>query len=186
MSYFTICKDSGKLATDACRKDIRITSAGYSPTQSAMAYWEDVDLGSCDQHVLVDYCKTGNGVATDYCKKFAEVDKTIEIEEVALVKLTRSQLDDIIKAGTVGLDKAFLRDDYIYYINDDGTDAEFHGINGNVNTNVKAPYQVCTVHTKEAWEAYEKAHPTNPTTPSNPTSPTVPVPSNPTIVTPAF
>ena len=121
MSYFTICKDSGKLATDACRKDIRITSAGYSPTQSAMAYWEDVDLGYCDQHVLVDYCKTGNGVATDYCKKFAEVDKTVEIEEVALVKLTKSQLDDIIKAGTVGLEKAFLRDDYIYYINDDCT-----------------------------------------------------------------
>lgn len=183
MSYFTICKDSGKLATDACRKDIRITSAGYSPTQSAMAYWEDVDLGYCDQHVLVDYCKTGNGVATDYCKKFAEVDKTVEIEEVALVKLTKSQLDEIIRAGTVGLEKAFLRDDYIYYINDDGSDAEFHGINGNVNTNVKAPYQVCTVHTKEAWEAYEKAHPSKP---GNPTTPTVPVPSNPTIVTPAY
>ena len=127
-------------------------------------------MGYCDQHVLVDYCKTGNGVATDYCKKFAEVDKTVEIEEVALVKLTKSQLDEIIKAGTVGLEKAFLRDDYIYYINDDGTD-------------VKAPYQVCTVHTKEAWEAYEKAHPSKP---SNPTTPTVPVPSNPTIVTPAY
>lgn len=154
MSYYTICKDSGKFATEACSQDVR---SGYNPLQGAYAYPEDVSGGSCDKHVLVDYCTTGGGVATEYCKKFAaEEGSSIKIEKKALVKLTQSELDEIRRGVSVGLSKIYLQNDYIYLINSDGSDASFKGVSGSVNENVNAPYMVCPLHTKEAWEKYQK------------------------------
>lgn len=170
MSSYTICKDSGKYATSACSQDIRSALSGYSATQSAMAYSGDMSLGSCDKHVLVDYCMTGKGVASEYCKKFAEVDPSIRIEEHSLVKMTQSTLDEIRQAGSVGLSSAYLRNEYIYLINSDGSDASFKGINGGINQGIDAPYLVCPVHTQEAWEQYEKEQAA--TKPSETTPPT--------------
>ena len=98
----------------------------------------------------------GDGVATEYCKHYAEEGKT-KIQEVSLVRMTQSELNEIITACNAGLDKSmFYRDDYIYLVDASGADASFKGINGNINKDVTAPYKVCTVHTKETWEDYEE------------------------------
>lgn len=150
MKSVTMCLDSGKIATSACSKDVR----GISNTQSAMYYPGDLDAGYCDKHVLVDYCTTGGGVATEYCERFAEVGQAV-IEEKALVKMTQDELDEIKKASSYNLSKNYLQDNYIYLVNSNGSDAVFTGIYGNLKQSVSAPYMVCPVHTKEAWEAYE-------------------------------
>jgi len=75
-SGVSICLDTGKIATANCKKDIR----GGTRTSFASCYGSDISGSACDQHVLVDYCVTGGGVATEYCKKFEDV----KIDEVAL------------------------------------------------------------------------------------------------------
>ena len=58
----TVCMDSGLLATDACRNEIRgnrVTTvevvAGTGPTEE------------CNLHTYVDYCEEGQCLATEYC-----------------------------------------------------------------------------------------------------------------------
>lgn len=154
----TMCLDSGKVATEACSADIRGVDS-IKRTEYALVYPEDRPRTVCDKHVLVDYCTTGGGVATEYCKHFAaEKDETgedVKIEKKSLVKMTQKEIDELVKAKTCGLKPEHLRDDYIYLVNDNGTDAVFRGIEGNLNQDVHAPYLVCPVHTKEAWEAYQ-------------------------------
>ena len=134
----------------------------------------------------------GLGDVKDDAKKFeAAVNElaTISGQKPYVTKAKKSVANFKVREGMNIGAKVTLRGDRMYEFADKLINIaiprirDFHGINGNVNTDVKAPYQVCTVHTKEAWEAYEKAHPSKP---SNPTTPTVPTPSNPTIVTPAF
>ena len=136
-----------------------------------------MDLGYYDQHVLVDYCKTGNGVARTTARSLRKWTRPLKLRKWPLVKLTKSQLDDIIKAGTVAWRRRSCRTTISIISTTTAPMREFHGINGNVNTDVKAPYQVCTVHTKEAWEAYEKAHPSKPSNPTHP--PRCPFPATP-------
>lgn len=177
MTSVTVCRMSGKIATDACKDDIRVAD-GYSSTQSVMLYPEDVETAVCDKHIAVDYCTTGKGVATQYCRLF-EQEKLAVIEKRSLVKMTLEELDEIRKAKRHGLDNAFLRNDYIYLVNADGTDAVFTGIDDDIHQDSKAPYLECSVHTKEAWEKYLSS--TVPTTPpTEPTVPTVPHTSAPT------
>lgn len=164
----TMCLDSGKVATAACALDVR-TADNINRTSYANIYPEDRPRGVCDKHVLVDYCTTGGGAATDYCKLFAaEKDTTgeeVKVEQKALVKMTQKEIDELVKAKTSGLQPEYLRDDYIYLVNDNGTDAVFKGIESNINQDVTAPYLVCPVHTKEAWEAYQESiAPTEPET----------------------
>ena len=159
----TVCLDSGKIATSACGKDVRTISR----TAYARVYSEDYPTAVCDKHVLIDYCTTGQGVATEYCKKFAEVDASIKIEERALVKMTQNELNDLQNASYYNLNSEFLNDAYIYFVDSNGQALSFHGLKGDANVGVDAPYIVCTVHTKAAWEAYEKAQAaTKPTTPT--------------------
>ncbi|MBQ4575759.1 MAG: transglycosylase domain-containing protein [Clostridia bacterium] len=58
----TYCMDSGKLITDACKADPRGNRAevGYF-TRST------VPTQTCDCHVLVEYCSTGHGIASEMC-----------------------------------------------------------------------------------------------------------------------
>ena len=166
----TMCLDSGKVATAACSQDVR-TIDNINRTSYANVYPEDRPRTSCDKHVLVDYCVTGGGVCNEYCKLFAEVkDATgteVKIEKKALVKMTQKEIDELVKAKTNGLLPEHLRDDYIYLINDNGTDAVFKGIEGKINQDVNAPYLVCPMHTKEAWEEYQASvETTDPETPS--------------------
>lgn len=165
----TVCLDSGKWATDACYLDVRELD-GFSRTASAYIYSGDGPSGSCNKHVMVDYCMEGHGVANEYCKLFAEEGLT-KIQRRALVKMTKDEMDEIKRAANYQLKGEFLRDDYIYLVNSSGGDAVFKGFHNNVNKNVDAPYLVCSVHTKEAWEEYQKSQ--------QPTDPPVPDPTDP-------
>lgn len=156
MSWATMCLDSGGGATAACKADIRTVKGGGKRTDTAQLYLEDYDFNSCWRHVAVEYCMDGDGVATEYCRHYAEEGKT-KLQEVSLVRMTQAELDSIITACKYGLDRSmFYRDDYIYLIDASGADASFKGINGDINKDVTAPYKVCTVHTKESWEQYEE------------------------------
>lgn len=165
----SVCLDSGMLATEACRQDAR----GVDRTSTAYCYAEDIPKGTCDKHVLVDYCTTGGGVSTEYCKLFAaEEGYDVKIEKKALVRLTQTEVDTIKRASGVGLYPMYSQDNYVWLIN--GTsDGEWYGFTGSANKNTNAPYLVCPVHTKEAWEKYqeEKKAQEETTEPSDPAQP---------------
>lgn len=146
-----VCLDSGKKATTACGLDIR-----GSRVTEGFCYEEDASVETCDKHVLVDYCS--DGCANEYCRLFASVGQT-SLTKKSLVKLTQEECDNLVSAGKNGLYAMFLRDDYIYLVDENGNDAEFHGLKGTVNAGIKAPYEVCTEHTAESWAAYLAAHP---------------------------
>jgi len=155
MTYVTICLDSGKIATDACKNDIR-----GGRTQQVLVYPEDRPSGTCTQHVELEYC--ADGVATEYCKHFAKVDTTIKLTKKGLLKLTEDEFNVIKKAASHGLEATFTSDGYVYLTKNDGKNANFKGFNGNINKKISAPYKVCTVHTQEKWEEYQKTNPTEP------------------------
>ena len=156
MKTVRVCLDSGMKAGDACRDDIR----GDSRTETVRVYEEDLPHEVCDKHVYVPYCSEGKGVATDYCKKFADAGK-IELTQVALVKMTKSQVDEIKKADDFGLKSKYVSNKYIYLVDSDGNDAAFKGIYGDLDGS--APYVTCKVHTKEAAEGLNADTPEEPT-----------------------
>lgn len=166
MSGATVCLDSGKLATDACRLDIRTSLSGLARTAYAPLYSEDYDSAYCDKHVEVDYCITGGGVANEYCKLFAAKNQAT-IEKRALVKMTQEEVDEIQRASSVGLGSQYSVDQFVYLVSESGADLNYKGISGKANAGVNAPYVVCPVHTKAAWDAANNSTtPTTPTTPS--------------------
>ena len=160
MKGVEVCLDSGKLVTDACLADIR-AGGGFTRVAKSAVYAEDYPTEECDKHVLVDYC-SGGGVANEYCKLFAEKDASVTITQKALVKLTQEEIDEIYKASTCGLDSKYCGNEWIYKINEDGTDGIFLGLNGKLKQHEDAPYVICPKHTKEAWEAYQSTLPTEP------------------------
>lgn len=175
MVSVSVCIYSGKLATDACRNDIRngLNGESFSCVQSALVYPEDIPNGYCDKHTNVEYC-SGGGVATEYCHLFAEEDASIKFRESALVKMTQGELDEIAKAKSYNLLDIYEQDVFVYLVNENGSDGVFKGIYGNLDQDVDAPYIVCPVHTKEAWEKYQQSQkPTDPTDPTEPTTPGV-------------
>lgn len=56
------CRDSGLLATDACRKDPR-----GDRTVSGKLYLEDAPTASCNVHCMVEMCGESDHVANEYC-----------------------------------------------------------------------------------------------------------------------
>ena len=170
MVSVSVCVYSGKLATDACRNDIRngLNGQSFSCVQTALVYPEDIPDGYCDKHTEVEYC-SGGGVATEYCHKFAEVDAGVTFRESSLVKMTQEELDEIAKAKSYNLLDIYEQDVFVYLVNENGSDGVFKGIYGNLDQDVDAPYIVCPAHTKEAWEKYQQSQkPTDPTEPSDP------------------
>lgn len=155
MVWASMCLDSGKYATAACGADVR-----GSRTESAMLYPEDRTGGVCTDHVLVEYC-SGGGVATEYCHMFAEVDGTVSFTDKGLLKVTQSELSSMLAPGGY-MAPEFRQNNYIYLIGNDGSDAVFRGINGDLTQWRDAPYVICPVHTKAAWEAYEAEQATEP------------------------
>ena len=164
MVSVSICLDSGKLATDGCYHDIR-SADGLHRVEKVLVYPQDKPTAYCDRHVQVDYCVEGHGVANEYCKKFAELG-ALKLESKALLKMTKSQMEALLKVKGKGLAADYLRDDYVYLVDKNGGAAAFYGFSGDVNEGLKEPYQVCRVHTKQSWEDY--------TTPPEPTAPTQP------------
>ena len=160
MKSVTVCLDSGLLATDACKADIRTTD-NFSRLADSRAYAEDIPVDKCDKHVMVEYCSCG-GVANEYCKLFAETDETVTIEEKALVKLTQKELEAINKASGYGLVAQYLGNEYVYAVNEDGTDAVFKGIDGTLTQAEDAPYVICPEHNEQSWNEYQQTLPTEP------------------------
>lgn len=162
MTSVTVCLDSGKLATDACKSDIR-----GDRTQQVMVYSADKPSGSCTKHVTLDFCTVGDGVANEYCKKFAEVDKSVSVVKKSLLKLTKKEINEILKAEKHGLNSMFLQDNYVYLVTEDGKDASFKGFHNDINSGTTSPYKVCTKHTQAGWNEYNsnKDETTTPETP---------------------
>ena len=138
----SVCLDSGLRATAACGKDAR----GENRVSSAYVYAEDIPRETCDKHILMDYCVTGEGVATEYCSKFEDV----EITQKSLVKLSKSEVEEIKRAKGKGLLDVYTQDGYVYY-----TDGEWHGFNKDHSDNSYS-YLPCPVHTQEAFEKMEE------------------------------
>ena len=148
MSSVTVCLESGKIATSACKNDVR-----GSRTATVLVYPEDRPTGTCKVHTMVDYCTTGGGVANDYCKKFAGAG-ALKIEKKALVKMKPSTFEELKKAMKHGLNDEYCSDEYVYLLNSSGGDGVFKGFTGKLGSNTK-PYKVCTVHTLQAWTQYQ-------------------------------
>ena len=148
-----VCLDTGKTAAAACGRDIRAYLHDLGRTASAYAYKEDAPSGTCDKHVLVEYC-SGGGVANNYCYKFADV-SAASIDSRALLKLTPGEVQEIRNALNNGLKSAYGDDRYVYYVSDNGGNLDWHGFNGSANIGISAPYVVCPAHNSATWEAYQ-------------------------------
>lgn len=157
MTTVQVCLDSGMLATDACRNDPR----GISRVASAMVYPEDAPTKKCDKHVEVEYCTEGHGVANEYCKLFAEAQESGAVTKKGLLKLTKKEIDEMMAAYKYYTDdfKKNLIDGFVYQIDDQGKDAVYNGLQGDLVQSPSAPYEVCKEHTRESWEAYQESQP---------------------------
>ena len=117
MKSYSICIDSGGLATSACSADPR-----DNRVQTVKAYSEDRPKKSCDKHIIVDWCNSGDGAANEYCKLAGA-----SISKRGLVKYTQKEYDNIKRAGNVrGFDESV-----VYLMNGDKG----------------APMKTCKVHT---------------------------------------
>ena len=163
MVSVSVCLDTGKIATSACKKDVR-----GSRVASALVYPEDVPASNCDKHVSIEYCSVGKAVANEYCKYAATKDSSITVSKKALLKLTKSQISEIKKAKSYGLVSKHYQDNYVYLVDDKGNDAAFTGFKGTINAGMNLPYKVCTKHTKSTVGEIKPDTPptTTPTTPS--------------------
>lgn len=161
-----ICLDSGLLATDSCYLDIR-SDDGLSRVEEVWVYPEDKPASHCTQHIRVDYCTEGHGVANEYCRRFAAIG-ALALESKALLKMTQEKIDTLLKAEGKGLSANYLRNDYIYLVDKYGAGQAFYGLHGTINEGLQVPYEVCRVHTQQSWEDYvpptEETEPTTPPT----------------------
>jgi len=158
---YEICMDSGMRATDACRSDVR----GLDRISTVRLYPEDAPSGYCTKHVEYDFCITGGGVATEYCRLFEDT----KVASKGLLKLTQDEVDDIRKASDMGLYNVYSEDYYVYFITKNGTPLAWYGFDGDANRGKKSPYVSCTVHTKEAYEEYLASQETEPSEPEEDT-----------------
>lgn len=138
----SICLDSGKLATDACSRDVR----GINRVVTVNVYPGDGPTETCDKHVLMDYCYTGYGVATEYCGQFGDA----SLGTGALVRLDADEIQEIKDAAYVGLADAYLMDGYVYYEGPGG----WHGFRNTAYNPNNSPYVSCPVHNEQAWLEY--------------------------------
>ena len=117
MKSYSICVDSGGIATESCKLDPR-----DNRVQSVKAYKEDRPEKECEKHITVDWCSVGDGGANEYCKLSGA-----GIAKRGLAKYTQKEFDEIKKAGNV---KGF--DESVVYL---------------VDGDKGAPMKMCTVHT---------------------------------------
>ena len=179
MRYYDICMDCGKLATEACKHEIR-----GERVIEILLYREDSPDDKCTCHAELEYCVEGKGVCNEYCKLFAEHAEELKlpkpvIEKKSLWIVEKERFDAYVKAEVEDLDNSF-----IFLVDEKGNPLHFTGIKDDINKTMPEdgsviPYVICTLHTKEAWEAAQPA-PTDPTGPVDPSAPTDPnAPTNP-------
>ena len=126
----SVCLDSGKLATSACRADAR----GVSRIATSVVYAEDYPTKYCTDHVSVKLCSSG-GTPTEWCEKFAAVKSSVTIKTRSYVKMTKDEYNHAAKAVGKGLSGAYVKKSAIL-------------IGGSASN------EKCKEHTKETWEAY--------------------------------
>ena len=88
MGWYNLCADCGKLATEACKKDVR---DGRDRTVSVKLFGSDVPQGYCDCHVIVKICKASGKIATEFCESV----EGNEIEEVGKILKDRAWDEDV-------------------------------------------------------------------------------------------
>ncbi|MBE6947064.1 MAG: hypothetical protein E7454_02270 [Ruminococcaceae bacterium] len=133
----TVCLDCGKQATGACAMDVRTYEHGLSRIKEVLVYPEDVPQESCDCHVVVDYCATCKAAANTGCTN---------VVKRSLVKMTQSDVEEIIKASECGLETAYRSDNYIYLVDKKGNPVAFHGFKNDKNYGLELPYVSCHIH----------------------------------------
>ena len=159
LRWVTVCKDSGGIATEACQADPR-----GDRSQSVLVYSSDYPTKTCDKHILVDYCSSGDGVPNQFCKQI----EGLKFEKVGLLKVTEEELEAIKRAETV----RDISDGVFYLVGRDGSDRWFYGLDGKTNLGVEAPYKLCTKHTEADIKPTEpETEPTDPAAPTEPTEP---------------
>lgn len=176
MITVTMCLDSGMLATDACRNDVRVGD-GFTRLAEARVYSSDAPKQTCNKHIEVEYCEEGKGVANEFCKLFAEKDPELKLVKKSLVKLTAEEISELYKASKTGLYEIYAQNNMVYQITKNGEDDVFKGIDGKLEQKVQAPYLVCPLHTEEAWKEYVESQET--TVPPETIDPTDPEAGNP-------
>ena len=132
-----ICIDCGKLATELCELDPRNMISNFSRVESVLLYPEDVPTESCDCHVEVRYCDEGYAVANERCPHAVTR---------ALCKITKSQVDKIRQASTVGLWYYYCNEYYMYVVDNKLNPIPFFGLQGDRNQGMTVPYVVCDKH----------------------------------------
>ncbi len=86
----SICSESGKAATDACRADPRGSCA-----KTVYVLPEDRPDGYCDLHVMVEYCEAGKAMANPYC---AQIFDNV-VTKKGLVKMSDALRESYQMAG---------------------------------------------------------------------------------------
>lgn len=137
-----ICLDSGMQATAACNNDLRGGRVVY-----VNCYPEDVPNGYCNKHVEMDYCVTGDGVATEYCRMFPDA----VVMSRSLVRLTPDEVEAIRAGLRVGLDQSYGNDGYVYSVDNYGNPLPWNGFSGYGGNTTGMPYLPCPVHTMDAY-----------------------------------
>ena len=187
-----ICLCSGLLATDACRADYRADDDCYF-IEEVRVYREDRITEYCTDHVMTDICPESGFAASEWCQHFASEEykdeaTRLKLEKKALWKITREDLEEILKTKEHGLWEEFLLEGWVYLVDERGRDDNsYKGFLDDsdikINEKVESPFAVCPIHTQETWEAYlaTQTPATEPTVPGGPTDPTVPgTPTDPT------
>lgn len=163
MAKIEVCLESGKLATDACKADVRTVAGDLSRIYEVWVYQDDMPKEKCDQHVMISYCN-GGGVANEYCANFAAVDPTVVVTEQALVKLTTDQINSIKKAYNHGLRDEYKTNNFVYSVDNKGNDVVFKGFKDDVKQEIATPYVICPIHNKQAWDEFLMNNPETPDT----------------------
>ena len=144
MSSVTVCLDSGLIATDACKNDVR-----GNRTETVMCYSSDRPKETCNVHTEMLFCVDGQGVSNEFCLKFAAIGSASVVTK-SLVKMKAAEFEALKKAMKHGLREEYCTDIYVYMLNNDGGDGVFTGFNNSLNGNTK-PYKVCSIHTAQSW-----------------------------------
>ena len=130
------CRDSGLLATDACRSDLR----GDRTIQSEL-YLEDVPTEECNVHWMVDMCEASDHLANEYCSQVAGND----VYEQSMLNIVRG-------FPTPGI----VVQDQQYVVSDRPLKA---GLFKPVSTVVDAMNMECYIHSEEDLPKPEEEEP---------------------------
>ena len=122
---------------------------GINRVTTVNVYPQDAPEEYCDKHVDVTFCVTGGGVANEYCALFPEV----TVQTRSLVYQNRYEIDALNSADNVGLVDIHTFDGYVYFVDENGEPAPWHGFRGAFGENTM-PYLQCAMHNQQSYEMY--------------------------------